>query len=317
MNTLPLLIIGFIRVEGIKKLLKSIQSHQVSKIYLAVDGPRSVVDLDSQVDIIRLVTEFAEYHGLPVSIWHRKSNLGIAVSIITALDWFFESESFGVILEDDLLLGEDLIPFVLKSRVLIDTNPQVMMVSGNQFFPDSSSTEIMATHYPQIWGWATTSEKWQILRCGLLTQNRINLSDFLTPRRSFWAIGARRALAGQIDTWDIPIARFMISTSKICLIPPCNLVSNIGFDEHASHTISNAFPLGVPTAKINSEKLKFVIPTYSEIRKYDLNLEKNVFFISPKRILSLPWGLLRSLKAKGLNNLQHRLANFESSSLKH
>jgi len=304
-------------VRGIDKLLKSIQVGQVSKIYLAVDGPRNTTDTESQAVLIGLVTDFAANHGLSISIWHRKSNLGIAVSIISAIDWFFASEPFGVILEDDLVLGEDFISFVLKSRKLIDTKPQVMMISGNQFFPDAGSTKMKATHYPQIWGWATTSEKWQILRRGLLEQDRIHLRDFLTPRRSFWAIGARKALTGKIDTWDIPIARFMNSTSKLCLLPPCNLVSNIGFDEHASHTTSNTFPLNVPTARLTCEKLGFEIPPYLEIRKYDLNLEKYVFRISLKRILSLPWGLLKTLKAKESSSLLRRLANSEASFPRH
>jgi hypothetical protein len=312
-TSLPILIIGFVRPEGIERLLTSLQVGQVSRVYLAVDGPRDSQDRRSQKILVEFAQTFARNQNIPISIWQRDTNLGIAVSIISAIDWFFTSEHFGLILEDDLIVGKDFIPFVIKAKAILETQDDVVMISGNQFFPKYGSKRIMATHYPQIWGWATTSKKWQILRSGLMEQDRIRFRDFLSPKRSYWAIGARRALSGRVDTWDIPIARYMISNAKLCLIPPCNLVSNVGFDQNASHTALNVFPLDVPTRELDCKDLALEIPTFSNICDYDSKLEKYVFLISPKRILSLPIGLIRLSRMSKSNSLLLRLASSEAT----
>lgn len=89
MNKLPILIIGFTRVDGIQNLLNSLQIEQISELYVAIDGPRSNIDSEAQIEILSIIREFANRSQVPLSLWHRESNLGVAVSVITAVDWFF------------------------------------------------------------------------------------------------------------------------------------------------------------------------------------------------------------------------------------
>lgn len=309
MAKLPILIVGFIRVDGIQTLLNSLQVSQISKIYLAIDGPRISEDQRSQEILIEFARAFAREKNLPISIWQRKCNLGIAVSIISAIDWFFFFESFGAILEDDLVVGKDFLHFILKTKSILEFQNSVMMVSGNQFFSDYDSTRLMATRYPQIWGWATTREKWKVLRNGLLEQEQVTFRDFISPRRSFWAIGAKRALVGKLDTWDVPIAKYMRFNSKLCLLPPRNLVSNVGYDQFASHTSLNVFPINMPIEECDVNFLELDIPSFSKIQDYDKKLEKYVFKLSSKRILSLPIGLIRLARYSKSNSLRIALAD--------
>jgi hypothetical protein len=306
-NKLPILIIGFIRVEGVERLLNSVKPQQVSRIYLSLDGPRGRVDFQSQNLILSAVRDFCRKNDIPLDVWKRRKNLGVAVSVISSIDWFFSVEGFGIILEDDLILGENFFDFVAKSRALLESRPDVLLISGNQHFQSHDKSQLLATHYPQIWGWATTSQKWKEIRLGLLSQGNVGLRDFLSARRSFWTVGALRALRGKIDTWDIPLARFMIQNRRICLLPPCNLVSNFGFDQFAIHTQLNSFPLGVPTQELNVEKLNYQVPADDLIQAMDTLLEDKVFNITSRNILSLPKGLLIGVRQKKGLHLQSRL----------
>ena len=315
MNKLPILIIGFIRVDGIRKLLNSLVIGQISGLYLAIDGPRNSLDLVEQTEIRRIIDEFAKRNKLPLLVWHRDFNLGVAAGIITAIDWFFSKVTFGLILEDDLVIGNDFIPFVTKALPILTEHEDVLMISGNQFFSNSNADGIGASHYPQIWGWATTFARWEIIRSGLLSQQNVEFRDFLSARSSYWAIGSRRALDGTIDTWDLPLVKFMRKELKLCLLPPVNLVMNDGFDRFATHTKSKRFPLGEPIWKLDLSKVKFEIPQIISIEQMDNQLEAQVFGIRWRHILSLPFGLITSLKRKKNRPLITRLAEVDKPSL--
>ena len=309
MNKLPILIIGFTRVDGIQNLLNSLQIEQISELYVAIDGPRSDRDSEAQIEILSIVREFANISQVPLSLWHRESNLGVAVGVITAVDWFFSNVTVGAILEDDLVVGSSFIPYIIKTLPFLEENEDVLLISGNQFLPNDDVLSLRATYYPQIWGWATTKNKWLVMRNGLLSAQKFILKDFLSPRRSFWAIGSIRALNGTIDTWDLPLARYMKNELKICLIPPVNLVQNNGFDQFASHTVKDQFPLGEPIIELSTDSL--IVDPFENgvIEASDNQLEERVFGIRLKHLFSLPIGLLQFIGKKKNTPLKLRIDN--------
>lgn len=307
MNKLPILIIGFIRVEGVQRLIDSLLGQQIQSIYLSLDGPRNVNEIQEQEKIIAIVSEFSNSNVLPFYLRRCSTNFGVAVGVISALDWYFSKIPFGVILEDDLVVGNGFIPFISKAKCEFETRKDIVMISGNQFNSMVEPERLSATHYPQIWGWATNSEKWRVLRKGLLSQVRVTLRDFISPRNSFWAVGARRALLGKVDTWDLPLAKFMKRNSMICLLPPVNLVTNVGADKFAAHTKENQFPLFAPIEDFDTNMLSNKIPTSTETDQMDKYLEKNVFRIGPLNLFSLPFGLLRMLRHSDHLTLELRL----------
>jgi hypothetical protein len=306
-NKLPILIIGFIRVEGVQRLIDSLLGEQIQCVYLSLDGPRDANEIQEQEKIIAIVSEFSNSNALPFYLRRCSSNFGVAVGVMSALDWYFSKVSFGVILEDDLVVGNEFIPFISKVKSEFETQKDIVMISGNQFNSMVKPSKLSATHYPQIWGWATNSEKWEVLRNGLLSQGGVLLRDFISPRNSFWAVGARRALLGKVDTWDLPLAKFMKRHSMVCLLPPVNLVTNVGADKFAAHTKENQFPLFAPIESFDTNKLSTEIPTNSETDKMDKYLEINVFRIGPLNLFSLPFGLLRMLRHSDRSTLESRL----------
>ena len=301
------LIVSFTRVEGVRSILASLPLKLVSKVYVAIDGPRTEKDKESQSAIRLLLEDFSAKNAIEVKIWQRQINLGVAVSIISAIDWLFSIEEFGVIIEDDLLLGTSTFEYFISNISRYRESKDVVLISGNQFFANQISGEW--THYPLIWGWATWQMKWSELRLGIL--KRPNFVDFIkiSPVSGFWVGGALRVLRGSLDTWDIPLANYMYSKKLFCKLPIENRISNIGNDEHATHTIQNVFPLNVPTSKSIFDGSNLSSPSHREARKIDLELNKKVFKIKLRHIL-LPLYVLccESTRLKQDIKLQDRLA---------
>jgi hypothetical protein len=98
---------------------------------------------------------------------------------------------------------------------------------------------------PIIWGWATHRDKWQVMRSFAITPARFAPRLLINKQLSFFFVGAVSALSRKVDTWDSPIAFHMLNRKYECLIPPFNLVRNIGADEFAVHTKQNSFPIGI------------------------------------------------------------------------
>lgn len=255
--SLPVLIISFRRILNVLRLIDGLHNQGVEKIYLAIDGARENDD-DSQSQIEIQARSRAAELNIDLKVWRRDSNLGPAVSVITAIDWLFLNEERGVIIEDDLVLSSDAIKYFDVTLLQYSQNKKVFMITGSNFFdgiiPPTAS--VISTHYPVVWGWATWRDRWFDYRSALssLQSMRIQGSSF---ERRYWNTGLRRCLNGVKDAWDIPLVTYQRTHNFLTVLPPVNLVSNIGFDAFAGNTFIDEWPLNSrlgqlsPTAMIN------------------------------------------------------------------
>ena len=318
-DRLPLLVVGYSRQAGIDNLLKSIDPKEVASIFLAVDGSNSENIRTSQKSIVELVTRYCDKNSIPLRVWRREDNLGVAVSIITALDWFFSEVPFGVILEDDLTLGADFFEFMRRGLVLLESDANLLMVSGDYFLGSKDSLRpAFVTNYPLIWGWATNSKNWSEIRRGILSSRRSRSLIRFNRRKNYWRVGALRALRGQVDTWDLPFADYMISENKFCLFPSANLVSNKGADSFAAHTMKEEFPLNLPTSNwhMNSDiELRTLLLDSNAV---NLELDEKVYKIGFRHSFLGVFFLLRLIlgfERRYLEDLRIRVDKTEIPSL--
>lgn len=297
MSRVPCLVIAFSRLEGIQRLLGSINPAEIEVIYIAIDGPTSTEIEDTQTQIVRLLDSYCTSNSIRLEVWKRDSNLGVAAAIISALDWFFSHEDFGIILEDDLIIHEDFIEFVLENQFQLK-NDEVLLISGDQFDQiNQLKRDKNWTNYPLIWGWATSKRKWEEMRHGILHAKPPLFRRPLSKVENFWRVGTLRVRSREIDTWDIPLVYFMLQNRKLCLTPNKNLISNLGNDQFASHTGSDTFPLNLPTEKLDASDV-VTAPKINGIRNYNLFLEKNVFKIRTKHSLLYVYFLISSFGRK-------------------
>jgi hypothetical protein len=100
----------------------------------------------------------------------------------------------------------------------------------------------------------------------------------------FWKVGHKRVARGTVDTWDIPLAASMRLAGIKGLIPPVNLVSNVGFDEFASNEMRPGFPLGIKIERWpqnSTQKVGVNLCEFSNLELEEVNsiFEKEVFGI--------------------------------------
>jgi hypothetical protein len=277
------LIICFKRSDNVRKLLTSICEQGVTKVYLAIDGPR---DSDTSIgDLIESESrEIAKRFGLDFHIWKRESNLGPAVSVITAIDWFFSSEKAGVILEDDLVISSDLLQYFDFMLDRFESNQNVMMLSGTQFVNSEELEEFRWTSYPVIWGWASWSDRWDMYRDRIAILNRSKIKGTNKERR-YWKTGLRRCSSGIQDAWDIPLAVSQLASEKKTILPPVNLISNQGADKFAGNTVIDAWPLSMEIFQLPNNYPDFKFDVKNLDSSLDEFMRSEVYNLKNLRIL--------------------------------
>lgn len=242
-NSPAVLIVCFKRFQYIDAYFDLGIGVGIRKFYIAVDGSENSVITERQHEFMNHINSKYRNKNIEIYWWLRPQNLGLAVSMITAVDWFFQFEESGIILEDDLLLSNEFFLFCL-SGLNSSRNKDLYSISGNQpisDWPDGESNN--CGNYPLIWGWATWRDRWVEIRkiYELSSFSVVRPSSSLGPRIfGFWFAGVMRVRSGFLSSWALPFAAASRSRNWLHIYPKVNLVQNLGDDNDATHTFSNS-----------------------------------------------------------------------------
>lgn len=284
---LSVLIVGFLRGENIRKLIELSQANSIHSIYLSIDGPRNQIEHNLQEIFINEIEEYSAASKLDLKLWRRKNNFGSAVSVMKSIDWIASEKQNFMILEDDLVPNNDFYDF---SRFCSDSyvnNDQVLMWSGNRFFGEENQVNHpLPVHFPLIWGWGTWSDKWIELRKGILNRRHGFSIRRSLSGQSFLAAGKFRAQDGKIDAWDLPLASYMFNQNRLCILPPVNLVSNIGSDVMATHTVDDTWPLFLETKHLLVSELEIPQDVKRATYKEEKLIRRRIYKVRKRHIFS-------------------------------
>ena len=258
----PLLFLVFNRPDTTAEVLKAIQAQRPERLYVACDGPRDGRP-DEREAVHRVRQMIAEAVDWPCNLQtlYRDTNLGCKKAVSSALDWFFENEEAGIILEDDCLPHPDFWRFCGELLDKYADDERVFMISGDNFqegkrVSDDSYYVSALTH---IWGWAAWRRSWQKVDLDLSGYDewvqRGGLKRLFGPGRweRAWKRTFERYRKGRYNTWDYPFLFAAWKHDQYALLPSVNLVSNIGFGHQgATHTATDVYhrQSRIPTAPI-------------------------------------------------------------------
>jgi GR25 family glycosyltransferase involved in LPS biosynthesis len=287
---LPVLLTLHVRSEYLEEQLDTLKMAGIQELYISIDGPRNHEEELLQSKIFKLLDSIRdEFHKIEIN--KSDKNQGIAVAMISAIDWFFASNDYGAIFEDDVKFERETLLFFTKALESIKDMPNVLLVSGVQpFATNSASQKVQFTNYPQIWGWATYAKKWKEMR-GYVFQIPSGKQRLTRRVKNFWRVGWKRVALGYLDTWDLPIAMGMLFSNKLCMLPPVNLTSNIGIDNFSTNTHSAKFPLGLKISKMPHEMELDAIPSRTQIENMNRKFEREIYEVKFRHIFSsiLSW----------------------------
>lgn len=278
------LIVAYRRPQNLRRLLSLCVDSGIHKIYVQLDGPASA---EAKLDTDECIAVLMEFHKQHPGVMQQRismSNLGAALSVVSGCNWIFGHETFSIVLEDDCLPSPEFFQFVSDAKIHLDNSKDIFVISGSQpANPEVAGTEWCLSCYFLVWGWATTQVKWLHMYEDLLALNfrSINRNQLDWSELVFWKAGARRAVQGFVDAWDLPLMLSFRTQDRRAILPSQNLVTNVGNDKVATHTSHQSEWLGIPSSPYISSS-----NPPKENLKLDLWLRKHLYRISPRHIFS-------------------------------
>jgi hypothetical protein len=280
----PILLLNFNRPDLTARVFEKIRSVQPSRLYVAVDGPRKNNPSDAQkCKDVKLVFENIDWE-CTVKTLFRDENLGCKKGVSSAIDWFFENENEGIILEDDCLPAESFFYFCDQMLERYRQDTRISLITGTNLQNGIIRGEgsYYFSQYSNIWGWASWKRTWANYDSALtnytvddVTSQLKNVFNdaFLLEE---WLKIFNRLKAGEIDTWDYQLNFITFFQNGLCVTPNINLISNIGFRDDATHVNTNNHNSELPVGELwDIVHPKSFIPQ-KEADYYFLNKEFNL-----------------------------------------
>lgn len=272
MNT-PVVLIIFNRPDLTKQVFNVIDQTKPRKLFIISDGPRNEKEKGAVGETRKIIDQI----DWKCRVYKKYSyvNLGCRKSVSSGLDWVFSKVKQAIILEDDCLPD---ISFFQYCEELLDKYrdmPEVMMVSGDNFFAAKSNYSYDFCRHSLIWGWATWKRAWvqyeQAEKGGLqiLNQKYQSFERLMSPIR---LKSIKKTLEGTIDTWDYIWQMALLINKGVCAYPSVNLVRNLGFGKDATHTKRKTFH-----ALLASKTIEFPLIHPKHVRvndHFDKQMEK-------------------------------------------
>jgi len=246
---IPILFLIFNRPETTNKVFDKIRQIKPKKLYIAADGPRKNNNIDivnclKVKEIIRKIDWNCEVKTL-----YRKKNLGCKVAVSSAINWFFENEEMGVILEDDCLPNDSFFKYCKKLLIKYQNNEKIMIISGISFISNKIrqkyvDSDYFFSKYIGIWGWATWRRAWKLYDVSISTypikkSYVLNNNSNCLLDKLYWGRIFNLVYKNKIDTWDYQWQYCIWLNDGLSINPRYNLVKNIGFGISSTHTKNN------------------------------------------------------------------------------
>jgi hypothetical protein len=283
MSIAPVLLIIYKRDYTTQVVFDAIKKAKVPKLFIVANAPNpDKPDDKEKCDNTRKIVNHIDW-DCEVTTFFRDDHLTVGYSVSDSINWFFERNAEGIILEDDCVPHPDFFTFASEMLDRYRDNKKIISINGSNLgYNLSDSHSFTFSSFMNMWGWATWRDRalhidyqlneWKSIpnkTWWIYNHAKQQLFDTDINWYRLWRDKFNKVAADPGFTWDWQWVYHQLKRNQLSIVPAVNLISNIGFDADATHTIEAANPAAfIP---IGSMPARLVYP--SEIQP-DFNYEE-------------------------------------------
>lgn len=258
----PVLFITFVRPDYARQTWEGIKKAQPKTLYFYSNKGRAGKEgeIERNEEIRSYVNEIDWECDLHT--WFREETANVYDSLRGAIDWLFNHEEKGIILEEDCVPTNAFFSFCDQLLEKYHDDLRVWCISGDNYVDDDMiQDDYYFSHYHYMYGWASWSNRWKMMDensfCKLEDLNLSVFRDLYKHRKQVkFRVNELRELSDFINRtkcWDYMWGYIMDRNKALTIHPKYHLVTNIGLSgvHHA-----NAFE------SIINKKAKITSDTY-------------------------------------------------------
>ena len=245
LTSMPVLFLVFNRMKTTKLVFEKIKQARPPRIYIGSDGPRDLVlDEDEKVKEIReyLITNID--WECEVYTKFNDSNEGCKKAVSNAINWFFDNEKMGIVLEDDCLPSNSFFRYCEDLLYKYEQDERIFLITGynKQNEWNSGRHDYFFSNLGGIWGWASWRRAWNHYDVDIQDINNFISHDGFTKSlgKSLGKLKQdmiyNNVIRDNVDTWAMQWGYARHKNNALTCIPALSLIKNIGFGENATHT---------------------------------------------------------------------------------
>ena len=247
----PIILFVYNRPEHTKKTIEALAKNSIareSKLFIYSDAaktPQHAEAVNAVRDYIQSIKHADSFKN--VSIIERKSNFGLAKSIMEGVTQVINEFEKAIVLEDDLITSEDFLSFMNDSLNFYQDNNSIGSISGYspiENLPKSYKDSIYLIPRSCSLGWATWCDRWkhvdwQVKDFEEFRTNKLKVKEFnLCGSDRFDRL--RRQMETGINSWSIRFGYWQFRTNRLTVYSSVTRILNIGDDGSGVHDSTNA-----------------------------------------------------------------------------
>ena len=242
----PVLLVVFRRADLTRALLKTLEKVQPPRLYIAADAARP--QKPGEAEKCEAVRALLADIPWPCEVFrdYAATNLGARERVASAITWFFQHETDGIILEDDCHPADAFFPYCEELLDRYADDPRVMVISGDRGLKKDPEIEdsYYFSKYTLTWGWATWRRAWKhydetLPDWPVFKREPLRRKCLSDAEHNYWVTRLERVMNGQLDAWDFRWTMCCWMQDGLSIIPARNLIQNVGFGADATHTTDN------------------------------------------------------------------------------
>lgn len=260
-ENIGVLFLYFNKTETTAKVLKKILAAKPSTLLLAQDGPRTdtACDEDNVKECRKQVEELVAQIDWACNVYrnYAKENMSCDPREYTAISWAFTIVDKLIIMEDDCLCSNSVLPFMEELLLRYEYDERIAMICGFERFGKNPycKDSYYFTQASCGGGWATWKRCWDDVERIANDYSFMDDADLTKTVDSYVKKHCMRVYKdytsrikdareenrthGSIQSWELAQSVSMVMESRLAINPSKNLIKNIGIVPGATHSGSD------------------------------------------------------------------------------
>ena len=248
----PVLFITFVRPDYARQTWNGIKAAKPKKLYFYSNKGRTEKEgeIERNNEIRSYVNEIDWECDLHT--WFRDETANVYDSLRGAIDWLFENEEEGIVLEEDVVPTLAFFSFCDQMIERYRNDMRVWHISGDNYFNlNPGGYDYIFTHYHWLFGWASWRSRWKSVdwehtNINEMIDQGIYAYFFKTKKQGNEIMDNlihHREVLERTKCWDFYFGMVCDQFNGVGIVPKQHLITNIGLSgthhKQGGHTFVN------------------------------------------------------------------------------